>query len=247
MSKEMRNMINNFKKLLIENNLLIEAKFEDVAVWPAKGMQRGTSESSGKSFDIMIGNPDVIRKMAKTPMGSPGKMKSFKYEGPEGDVYKEFEWNADTSQWDVWKNMNYIILTPDNHTHWYHGKIPGGTYKDDAGNLITSSTGLPLPELTIKRFGYKVYKALLLDPNVGYIKSDKSSTPEIKRAVFSKLIQDNDFVWITTNGDTVETYDDIVIINPNYDDVQKVRQEFESEHEDSKFYYSKNFPKQNPD
>ena len=78
---------------------LAEAKFEDVAVWPAKGTQRGTSEAGARSFDIMIGNPDIIRKMAKTPMGKPGKMKSFKYDGPGGSTFKDYEWDANTTQW----------------------------------------------------------------------------------------------------------------------------------------------------
>lgn len=222
---------------------ILEAKFQDVAVWPAKGTQRGTSEAGAKSFDINIGNPDVIRKMAKTPMGQPGKMTAFKYEGPKGDVYKEFEWDANTSQWDVWRNMNYIILTPKHYTHWYHGKMPGGAYKDETGKLIPGATGTPLPDLTVKGFGYKVYKALLGEPSVGYIKSDKSSSPEVKGSVYSKLMQDPDFVWITTDGDNINTYDKIVIINPKQADVKKVKQEFEAENKGAQFFYSKNFPK----
>lgn len=226
-------------KLLKE--ALLEAKFEDVAVWPAKGVQRGTSESGAKSFDIMLGNPDIIRKMAKTPMGKPGKMTSFKYDGPGGDTFKDYEWDADATQWDVWKNMNYIILTPDNHTHWYHGKMPGGTFKDETGNLLPGATGTSLPDLTIKGFGYKVYKALLLEPSVGYIFSDKSSTPEVKGAVYSKLMKDTDFVWVTAGGTGGLDYDDIVIINPNYVNKNKIKQDFKSKHKGSKFYYSKNF------
>jgi hypothetical protein len=226
-------------KLLKE--ALLEAKFGDVAVWPSKGAQRGTSESGAKSFDIMLGNPDIIRKMAKTPMGEPGKMTSFKYDGPGGDTFKDYEWDADTSQWDVWKNMNYIILTPGNYTHWYHGKMPGGTYKDEAGNLLPGSTGTSLPDLTIKGFGYKVYKALLMEPSVGYIFSDKSSSPEVKNAVYSKLMQDDDLVWIAAGGTGGLDYDDIVIINPNFANKSKIKQDFESQHEGSKFYYSKNF------
>ena len=229
------------KLLNLLKETLLEAKFEDVAVWPSKGVQRGTSESGAKSFDIMLGNPDTIRKMAKTPMGNPGKMTSFKYDGPEGDTFKEYKWDANNSQWDVWKNMNYIILTPDHYTHWYHGKMPGGTYKDETGNLLPGATGTSLPDLTIKGFGYKVYKALLMEPSVGYIFSDKSSTSEVKNAVYSKLMQDNDLVWIAAGGTGGLDYDDIVIINPNYSNIQKIKQDFESQHEGSKFYYSKNF------
>lgn len=229
------------KLLNLLKEIISEAKFQDVAVWPSKGVQRGTSESGAKSFDIMLGNPDIIRKMAKTPMGNPGKMTSFKYDGPGGDTFKDYKWDADTSQWDVWKNMNYIILTPGNYTHWYHGKMPGGTYKDEAGNLLPGATGTSLPDLTIKGFGYKVYKALLMEPSVGHIFSDKSSTPEVKKAVYEKLMQDPDFVWIAAGGTGGLDYDNIVIINPNYSNTQKIKQDFESQHKGSKFYYSKNF------
>ena len=67
------------KLLDILKESILEAKYEDVAVIPAKGTQRGTSESGAKSFDINIGNIDVIKKMAKTPMGSAGSAKSFSY------------------------------------------------------------------------------------------------------------------------------------------------------------------------
>jgi hypothetical protein len=219
-------------------DLLKEAKFGDIAVIPAKGAQRGASEAGARSFDINIGNPEVIKKMMQTPMGEPGSMQSFKYEGPEGSDFKDYEWDEKTTQWEVWKNMNYLILTPDHHTHWYHGKMPGGSYKGFAG-----STGKVLPDLTIEGFGLKVYKALLGEPSVGFIKSDKTSSPEIKGAVYNKLMQDPDFVWIATNGNTTSTYDDIIVINPNHADVQKIRQQFEAEHKGNKFFYSKNFPK----
>ena len=226
-------------KLLKE--ALLEAKFEDVAVWPAKGAQRGTSESGAKSFDIMLGNPDTIKKMAKTPMGQPGKMTSFKYDGPGGNTFKDYEWDANTSQWDVWKNMNYIILTPDNHTHWYHGKMPGGSFTDDSGKLIPGSTGTPLPDLKMEKFGYKIYKALLLDPTVGFIQSEKESTPAVKKAVYANLMKDNDLIWITSGGTGGLDYDNIVIINPNHVNKNKIKQDFESKHKGSKFYYSENF------
>jgi hypothetical protein len=226
----------------ILKDTLSEAKYEDIAVWPAKNTQRGTSESGARSFDINIGNPDVIRKMAKTAMGEPGMMKSFKYEGPAGDTFKEFEWDAETTQWEVWKNMNYVILTPDNHVHWYHGKMPGGIFKDETGKLLPGATGTPLPDLTIKGFGFKVYKALLLDPTVGYIFSDKSSTPEIKQRVYGQLMNDKDFIWITTNGNTYDSYDEIVIINPLYSNVENIKQNFETKNKGAKIFYSKNFP-----
>ena len=65
------------KLITLLKESILEAKFEDVAVWPAKGTPRGTSEAGAKAFDIYIGNPDVIRKMAKTPMGKPGKNDFF--------------------------------------------------------------------------------------------------------------------------------------------------------------------------
>ena len=189
----------------------------------------------------MLGNPDTIKKMAKTPMGQPGKMTSFKYDGPGGNTFKDYEWDANTSQWDVWKNMNYIILTPDNHTHWYHGKMPGGSFTDDSGKLIPGSTGTPLPDLKIEKFGYKIYKALLLDPTVGFIQSEKESTPAVKKAVYANLMKDNDLIWITSGGTGCLDYDNIVIINPNHVNKNKIKQDFESKHKGSKFYYSENF------
>lgn len=231
------------KLISLLKETLTEAKFEDVVVRPAKGIQRGTSEAGARSFDILIGNPDVIRKMAKTPMGKPGKMTSFKYDGPKGDTYKEYEWDANTTQWDVWENMNYILLTPKNYVHWYHGKMPGGSFTDDKGKLIPGSTGTPLPDLKMEKFGYKIYKALLLDPSVGFIKSEKESTPAVKKAVYGNLMNDTDFVWITTNGDTYDKYDKIVLINPKHADVEKEKQTFEAENKGAKFFYSKNFTK----
>ena len=222
---------------------ILEAKYEDVAVIPAKGTQRGTSESGAKSFDINIGNIDVIKKMAKTPMGSAGSAKSFSYEGPGGKTYSDFSWEENTSQWDVWKNMNYLILTPEEQqVHWYHGKMPGGSYKDDkTGNLIPGSTGTPLPDLTVDRFGFKVYKALLLEPSVGHIQSDKSSTPAVKKSVYANLMKDNDLVWISAGGTGGLDYDQIMIINPSYADKNKLKQQFEKENSGKKIYTSNNF------
>lgn len=238
---------------------ILEAKFQDVAVWPAKGVQRGASESGGRSFDIMIGNPDVIRKMAKTPMGYAGTIQVFSGDGPGSSLYKEYEWKPDTTQWTVWSNINYIVLTKKNEVHWYNGKIPGGmsgvrkagseedgsagTDPKTGQKYISGTPNKPLPDLTVKGFGYKVYKALLGEPSVEYIKSDKSSTPEIKGAVYSKLMQDPDFVWIATNGDTYDKYDKIIVINPKHADVRKEKQKFEAENKGAKFFYSKNFPK----
>lgn len=228
------------KHLLKE--VLVEAKFGDIAVWPAKGTQRGTSESGAKSFDINIGNPDVIRKMAKTPMGKAGSATAFKYEGPEGDTYKEFKWDANTSQWNVWKNMNYVILTPKKYVHWYHGKMPGGSFTDDDGKLRPGSTGTPLPDLTVERFGYKVYKALLLEPSVGYIKSEKGSTPAVKKSVYANLMKDSDLVWISAGGTGGLDYDDIMVINPSYADAAKLGAEFEEENAGKLIHKSNNFP-----
>jgi hypothetical protein len=116
--------------------------------------------------------------------------------------------------------------------------MPGGGYKNFDG-----ATGTPLPDLTVDKFGYKVYRALLGEPSVGYIVSNHTASPSVKGAVYSKLMRDSEFVWIAANGDTIDTYSDIVVINPNYADVQKVRQKFENKHQGSKFYYSNNFPK----
>ena len=218
-------------------DLLKEARYQDIEVVPTSGPQRGVGETDGKSYAIIIGNPSVYRKMEATPMGKPGKMKALNYGGAGSEAYREFEWDANTTQWDVWQRMNYVVVTPRNETHWYHGKMPGGGYKDFEG-----ATGTPLPDLKIDRFGYKVYKALLGEPSVGYIISDKTSSPEIKGAVYSKLMQDNELIWVATNGNTTSTYDDIVVMNPKYVDIQKIRQQFEAEHKGDKFFYSKNFP-----
>ena len=232
------------KLLDILKESILEAKYEDVAVIPAKGTQRGTSESGAKSFDINIGNIDVIKKMAKTPMGSAGSAKSFSYEGPGGKAYSDFSWEENTSQWDVWKNMNYLILTPTpkHDVHWYHGKMPGCRYEDDkTGKLIPGSTGTALPDLTVDRFGYKVYKALLLEPSVGYIQSDKSSSPAVKKSVYTNLMKDNDLVWISAGGTGGLDYDQIMVINPSYADKNKLKQQFEKENSGKKIYTSNNF------
>jgi hypothetical protein len=51
------------KLINILKEIIAEAKFEDIAVVPSKGIQRGTSEENAKSFDINIGNIDVIKKI----------------------------------------------------------------------------------------------------------------------------------------------------------------------------------------
>ena len=222
--------------MILLKDLLTEARFGDIEVVPTTGPQRGVGEVNGKSYAIIIGNPSVYRKMETTPMGKPGKMKALNYDGVGSEAYREFKWDADTTQWEVWQRMNYVVVTPRNETHWYHGKMPGGGYKDFEG-----ATRTPLPDLKIEKFGYKVYKALLGEPSVGYIISDKTSSPEIKGAVYSKLMQDDDLVWIATNGNTTSTYDKIVVINPKHADMQKLKKQFEVANKGSKFFYSKNF------
>ena len=226
----------------ILKEILSEATFEDVTVVPSKGVQRGTSEADAKSFDIVIDNQDVIEKMKSTPMGKAGAATAFSYEGPGGKAFTEFDWNANTSQWDVWQNMNYVTLTPKKYVHWYHGKMPGGMYSDDKGALSPGATGTPLPNLTIDRFGYKVYKALLSEPSVGYVKSEKGSTPAVKKSVYANLMKDDDLVWISAGGTGVLDYDDIVVINPSHADPAKLASEFEDENKGKQIHKSRNFP-----
>ena len=56
-------------------------------------------------------------------------------------------------------------------------------------------------------------------------------------------MKDNDFVWIAAGGTGGIDYDDIVVINAQYPNVKKVKQDFETEHRGKQFFYSKNFPK----
>ena len=56
-------------------------------------------------------------------------------------------------------------------------------------------------------------------------------------------MNDKDFIWIAAGGNTYNTYDEIVVINPKYANVKKVKQDFENEHKGADFYYSENFPK----
>jgi hypothetical protein len=226
----------------ILKEVLSEATIGDITVVPSKGVQRGTSESNARSFDIIIDNQDVIKKMKSTPMKSVGSATAFSYEGPGGKTFTDFDWNADTSQWDVWQNMNYVSLTPKNYVHWYHGKMPGGKFTDDNGDLRPGSTGTPLPDLTVDRFGYKVYKALLLDPSVGFIKSEKGSTPAVKKSIYKHLMMDDDLIWISAGGTGTLDYDDIMVINPSHANVKKLASDFKEENTDKQIHRSKNFP-----
>jgi hypothetical protein len=244
-----------FIKTTIREFLLLEARFSDIEVLPSEGTQRGASDEKGRSFDIIIGNPGTYYKMEKTPMGKGGTVQLFAGDGPNKGLNKEYKWNADTKQLTVWKNINYIVLTENNEVHWYNGKIPGGSFgvqKASSGEkdkwnpektgqaYKTQSPHKPLSSLAVKEFGYKVYKALLLEPSVGFIKSDKHSTPEVKKAVYSKLMKDPDLKWVSFEGTGGLDYDNIVIINPKYADTKQVVKDFESEHKDGKIFYSAN-------
>jgi hypothetical protein len=179
-------------------------------------------------------------------MGSPGSIQSFKYEGPSGPNYTTYKWDENATAWEVWKNMNYIILTKDNIVHWYHGNLMGGPKnKPQPEHGFEGSTGEELPKLNIERFGFKVYKALLNDPSVGYIVSSSEASDMVKNKVYKWLLKDPNFVWIST-GNVDENgmgYDDVIIINPKYTNVDKVKETFESKHNGKKINYSKNFPK----
>ena len=98
-----------FIKITIGEFLLLEAKYIDIEVIPSEGVQRGTSDERGRSFDIIIGNPSVYYKMEKTPMGKGGTVQLFAGDGPNKGLNKEYKWNADTKQLTVWKNINYIV------------------------------------------------------------------------------------------------------------------------------------------
>jgi hypothetical protein len=239
--------LKQFIKTTIREFLLLEAKFSDIEVLPSKGIQRGTSDEKGRSFDIIIGNPGAYYKMEKTPMGKGGTIQLFAGDGPNKGLNKEYKWNADTKQLTVWKNINYIVLTENNEVHWYNGKIPGGTFgvqkamkgEKDKWNpettgqaYSTQSPHNPLSELTVKQFGYKVYKALLLEPGVDFIKSTKNSTTEVKNAVYAHLMKDSDFKWVSVGGKGGLDYENIVIINPKKADTNKIIDDFKSEHKD---------------
>lgn len=248
-----------FIKTTIREFLLLEAKYIDIEVIPSEGVQRGTSDERGRSFDIIIGNPGAYYKMEKTPMGKGGTVQLFAGDGPNKGLNKEYKWNADTKQLTVWKNINYIVLTENNEVHWYNGKIPGGSFgvqkassgekdkwnPDTTGQAYkTQSPHNPLSELTVEKFGYKVYKALLLEPSVGFIKSSKHSTPEVKRAVYSKLMEDPDLKWVSVGGTGGLDYDNIVIINSEYADTEQIIKDFKSEHKGGIFFGSANLYKQ---
>jgi hypothetical protein len=179
-------------------------------------------------------------------MGSPGSMQSFKYEGHSGPNYTTYEWDGNTTAWEVWKNMNYIILTKDNVVHWYHGNLMGGPKNEpQPEHGFKGSTGEELPELNIERFGFKVYKALLKDPTVGYIVSGSEASEMVKNKVYKWLLKDPDFVWMSTGnvGEDGMGYDDIIIINPKHSNPNELEQKFKLKHKGKKINYSKNFPK----
>ena len=250
--------LKKFIKTTIRDFLLLEARFSDMEVVPSKGIQRGTSDEGGKSFDIIIGNPTAYYNMEITPMGKGGTVQLYAGDGPNRGVNKQYKWNADAKQLTVWNNINYIVLTKENEVHWYNGKIPGGPFgvqkassgENDKWNPDTTGQAYstqapqsPLSSLTVKEFGYKVYKALLLEPSVGFIKSSKHSTPEVKGAVYSKLMKDPDFKWITAGGTGGLDYENIVIINPKHADTEQVIKDFKLENKGVKLFGSVNLLK----
>ena len=225
-----------YLKLYEQFKLITEAIYDDVSV-QLSNKKRGVSEPGAKSFDILFNNKEVMRKMMTHKMGHPGSMQSFWYEGPEtnrDNQYTKYEWTADTTAWEVWKNMNYIILTPKNQIHWYHGKKPGGQKYEPIPKIgFEGSKGEDLPTLDIKTLGFKVYRALLDDPNVGYIISEKGSSEEIKKSVYQWLLKENDYVWIKTgDSDILKTnplkYDMVVVMNPKYCNPKEVEEKFKN-------------------
>lgn len=229
-----------------KKQILNEAIEGDVAVWPSKGDQRGISDIEGKSFNIFFNDKQIIRNMMTHKMGSPGSMQSFKYEGPSGPNYTTYEWDENTTAWEVWKNMNYIILTKDNVVHWYHGNLMGGPKsKPQPKHGFKGSAGKELPKLNIERFGFKIYKALLKDQSVGYIVSNSEASEMVKNKIYKWLLKDPDFVWVSTGNVNEDGmgYEDIIIINPKYSNPNELKQKFELKHKGKKINYSKNFPK----
>jgi hypothetical protein len=273
--------IKSYIEYIYESNLLLD----DVTLVESK-LKRGTFESGARTFDILISDPVVVEKMKKTPMGYDGKMNSIKYDGPSGSLYKEFQWTSDTSQWEVWQNMNYLIVTPRNEVHWYHGKIPGGTYnvqKTETGEINKDGVhqdpvsgqkyvsfsqfekiNKSLSSLNdVKRFGYKVYTDLI--DLVNYITSTGESTNEVRRGVYSHLINDRNFVWIMNFQkdksptqinlfSNVPDYKNIIVIKST-DNVKEISEKWLNElsdpmkegietlNKDFQLIYSPNFPK----
>lgn len=248
-----------YLKLYEQFRLITEAIYEDVELVLSMD-RRGVSEESAKSFDIILKNEEVIESMKKHKMGKPGSMQSFFFEGPGGEMYTKFEWTSDTTAWEVWQQMNYVILTPKNQIHWYHGKKPGGQKFNPIPEYgFEGSKGEDLPKLDISRFGFKVYRALLDDPLVGFIISEKGSSEDVKQSVYKWLFNVTDYVWIKS-GDPLSlqseplSYDMIVIMNPKYCNVKEVEEKFRNieveidnqltqPNIDAEFTYSDNFPK----
>jgi len=246
-------------RLYEQFRLILEATYDAISV-QISNKKRGVSEPGAKSFDIFFNNKELMRKMMTHKMGKPGFMQSFWYEGPETDrnnQYTTYEWTADTTAWEVWKNMNYIVLTPKNQIHWYHGKQPGGQKFDPIPEMgFKGSTGEVLPTLDVERFGFKVYRALLDDPNVGYIISEKGSSDKIKTSVYQWLFKKNEYVWIKTGDpDLLKTeplkYDMVVVMNPKYCNPKEVEEKFKNievegpsyPNQNASFTYSDNYKK----
>ena len=223
-------------KLFEQFRLILESIYDDVSV-QITDKERGVSQSGAKSFDIFFNNKDVMRKMMTHKMGEPGSMQSFWYEGLKtnrDDQYTTYKWTADTTAWEVWKNMNYVILTPLNQIHWYHGKKPGGQKYNPIDSIgFAGSKGEDLPTLDIEHFGFKVYRALLDDPNVGYIISEKGSSPEVKKSVYKHLFKEKDYIWIKSGDSKVLSadplaYDMVVVMNPKYCNPKEVEEKFKN-------------------
>lgn len=244
-----------YLKLYEHFRLITEAAYKDVEVKLSK-KKRGFSEPEARSFDIILTNPTVVKNLQEHKMGKPGSMQSFFYKGPGGERYTKYEWDAETTAWDVWQQMNYIVLTPKNQIHWLHGKQMGGEKHDpNPKDGYEGSTGEKLPKLDIK--GYDVYRALLDDPKVGYIISERDSSKEIKDKVYRWLFDVPDYIWIKS-GDPKKLeanpldYDMVVVMNPKYCDSKEVEKKFREiktgdpetqPNLEATFSYSVNFPK----
>lgn len=246
-SKEMKRIIDSFKKPLNLQMLNEVGTFEDISVVPRPEgrIQRGTSDKAGRSFDIFIRDTNIKKDLMKTKMPSGGSMQSFKGGGPEGDLFKDYEWNKGTSAWKIFQEMNYIILEPNNKVHFPHGKLIGGDINQPNPEIgFKGSTGQELPNLNVRGgYGYKVYKALLNEPSVKYIISDSSASDKVKESVYTRLINDKDLFWIATGNVDMQTgkgFNEIIIINPKFANIQETKQKFESQYQ-GPFTYSKNF------